>query len=241
MIIDEGGHGEEVRLGRAPSTCLQFRDGLARARTRTPAGDIAQAEQVCRYLLVADKVLYRLVEQGGRKGTALAVVELQRQVEVVGLQRLQLRVTPATGGNATQVRRRARITGCGIDEHAGIRRARDGCAERGARFQVIGDIHREVEARQQVAIVESLHHRLGIRADLVEEVVVRCPGFAQGDRLQRYGFDLRLLPAQSDHDLHWPAADFAIQDTLAVKRQNVFTDEVVVRSYAGPAPVGVVE
>ena len=44
-----------------------------------------------------------LVEVGDRKGAALTVVVLQRQVEVVGLQRIQFRVTPATLGNATQV------------------------------------------------------------------------------------------------------------------------------------------
>ena len=71
-------HREQVRFSRLPATRRQFSERLARDRARLAAGDVSQTEQVCRYLLVADKVRYRLVEVGDRKGTALTVVILER-------------------------------------------------------------------------------------------------------------------------------------------------------------------
>ncbi len=74
-----------------------------------------------------------------------------------------------------------------------------------------------------------LRHRLG-RAESRVEVVVRRPVLGYWDRLHRLGFDVRLLVAQPDHDLHILAADFAVHDKLAVQRQSFFVDGTVIRA-----------
>ena len=109
---------------------------------------------------------------------------LKRQVEVIRLQRIQLRVTAATGPHTTQCRRRARITGTGIDEHIAQLRTRDGFTHRRAYLDVVGEIQRNVEVWHNVVIVVFLRHR-GCVAESRCEVVIRCPVLGYWNRLHR--------------------------------------------------------
>src|SRR5690606_38950015 len=124
-------------------------------------------------LLRADEVVHALVEEAYGSVACVVVVPLEREIEVVRLQRHELRVRGRS-------RRRGAVEGrsdrAELAHRGGqvlVRRARYRLAVRQQGFQVVPQRNVEIEARQDVVVLVLLGYR-GDRAfpDGAEVVVV---------------------------------------------------------------------
>src|SRR5690606_40308383 len=153
-----------------------LQEGVGRLRVRT-GGRVGQAVQVLLDDGVADEVLDPLVPVGHADEAGRSEVPLQADVDVVRLERHQLRVLRGTGGAelfAVQDRT-TRVARTRTGVQVAVRRTGDGLAERRAALQVSSEVDAEVQVRQDVAVAVGLAERLRLATGLVAEVVVRKP------------------------------------------------------------------
>ncbi len=191
-------HHEQVRVvGRVTGGPERGERSLG---TR-PGGLVVQAIRILERHLIADEIGDLLLEQAHRSVAALAVIPLERQVEIVRGQRHERRVRAVRRRHEAVDRRALRAVDDDRRAQIVVLRARDRLAVREARFQVVPQVQVEIEARQRVVITRVVLDRREVRAERHREVVVVLP--EEGGRRQhvRNRLHVGVLVAHADQQI----------------------------------------
>src|SRR5690606_11224503 len=139
------------------------------------------------------EVRYALLPEARRDIARVREVPLEREIEVVGLERNEAGVIGRTGWLEAVQRGAARRTDRGTRVQVAIVRTRDRLAVGEPALQRVRQADVEVEARQQVAVVGLLGEGNLLGRTVDAPVVVRIPNQIGRQQDLRSGGDIRLL------------------------------------------------